>query len=211
MCWFDGVVRWIPGRNLHFTLKFLGDVENRRVPELCSALQRAAESLEHNADETDRGDCSQDAAPGTDDPVAAFELAGLGCFPPRGRARVVWAGVRPKGPGLLRCYNALEAEFAELGFVPETRPFAPHVTLGRVRGFRDVAALRAAVETRDFAGPHQRPGEIVLFESTPTPSGVEYVALARVPIRGPKGTQRCEALPARRDQQGVRSRKSAPQ
>ncbi len=172
-------MRWIPSRNLHLTLKFLGDVENRRVPELCSAVQRAAEALECDPNETNRSDRSHDENIVA---VAAFELAGLGCFPHGGKARVVWAGVRPRGPGVLSCYNALESEFTELGFVPEARRFSPHITLARVRGSGDVAALRTAVETQDFVGPQQRPSELVLFESSPTPSGVEYLALARAPF-----------------------------
>ena len=63
-------VRWIPEGQLHFTLKFLGEIEGGRVEDAKSATAKAVAGC------------------------APFRLAleGLGAFPPRGPARVLWAG-----------------------------------------------------------------------------------------------------------------------
>ena len=63
-------VRWMSAGQMHLTLKFLGDLDERRLPELCHALTGIA---------------------ATHDPFD-MRLAGAGCFPPRGPLRIVWAG-----------------------------------------------------------------------------------------------------------------------
>ncbi len=103
--------RWVPGHQLHFTLKFLGDTAPDRLPQAREALARATAGLR------------------------AFELtlAGLGCFPNPRSPRVLWAGCGD-GAGVLQTLAArVEEAFAEAGFPREARPFAPHLTLGRVR------------------------------------------------------------------------------
>src|SRR4029077_10587614 len=57
-------------------------------------------------------------------------LTGLGRFPERGRARVLWAGVDDPDGGLRAIAAALDASLAE-EIRPETRPFAPHLTVAR--------------------------------------------------------------------------------
>ena len=149
---YDRLVRWPPVQNLHLTLKFLGDVPDADVPGVCEAARRAAER----------------SAP------FSFALEGLGCFPPKGPVRIVWAGVKPDGEGLLRCQKAVEDEMARVGFKPENRPFSPHLTIGRARQGPNTRDLRAAVETTEWSGPGQRSEELVVFESQLRPTGAVY-------------------------------------
>ena len=116
------MVRWPDPANLHLTLKFLGEVPDGDVPGVCEAARRAA----------------------TRSAPFSFALRGLGCFPPKGPARIVWAGVEPQGDGLLECQKAVEDEMAELGFRREGRAYSPHLTIGRVRQGHDTRELRAA-------------------------------------------------------------------
>lgn len=106
----DGI-KWVPEENLHLTLKFLGDVVDRDVPQVCQAIRRASEA------------------------IAPFELefAGTGGFPSADRPRVIWAGVPRGGEELIQLVSVLEKELADLGFKPEPRDYRPHLTLGRVR------------------------------------------------------------------------------
>ena len=153
---FDRLVRWPPAQNLHLTLKFLGEVPDADVPGVCEAARLAA---------------------GRSAPFG-FALEGLGCFPPKGPVRIVWAGVKPDGDGLPRCQRAVEEEMARVGFEPENRPFSPHLTIGRVRQGPNTRDLRAAVETTEWAGPRQRSEELVLFESQLRPTGAVYTRVA---------------------------------
>jgi len=97
---------------IHLTLHFMGQVESNRVSELKAALFRAIESF------------------------AAFELlvSGVGAFPSSRRPRVVWAGI--SGPGraeLVKIHQASAAPLRSAGIELEDRPYAPHLTLSRLR------------------------------------------------------------------------------
>lgn len=159
---FDRLVRWPPAQNLHLTLKFLGEVPDADVSGVCEAARLAAER----------------SAP------FGFALEGLGCFPPKGAARIVWAGVKPDGEGLLQCQKAVEQEMARVGFKPERRPFSPHLTIGRVRQGPNTGELRAAVETTEWVGPRQSSQELVVFESDLRPSGAVYRRVAGCRLGG---------------------------
>ena len=151
------MVRWPDPANLHLTLKFLGEVPDGDVPGVCQAARRATAR----------------SAP------FSFTLRGLGCFPPKGPARIVWAGVEPQGDGLLECQKAVEDEMAGVGFRREGRAYSPHLTIGRVRQGHDTRELRAALETLELQGSLQSPLELVLFESKLTPRGAIYNAVVR--------------------------------
>ena len=60
-------------------------------------------------------------------------LEGLGHFPPRGEPRVLWVGIE-KNPDLKSLKRRIDRALADIGLPPETRKFAPHVTLARIRG-----------------------------------------------------------------------------
>ena len=42
----DDGIKWVPTDNLHLTLKFLGDVENTDVPDICNALSDICDQFE---------------------------------------------------------------------------------------------------------------------------------------------------------------------
>lgn len=155
--------RAIPGPQLHFTLKFLGDVEERRLGAARSAL----------------------AAGAGVDPFQV-DLEGLGVFPPRGPARVVWAGCGAGAGQLTALAARVEAAFVAAGFPPEPRPFSPHLTLARVKdpaaGGRVARAVRG-LPPRRFGTLEAR--DVVLYQSVLSPSGPAYTPLARASLGPP--------------------------
>jgi 2'-5' RNA ligase len=104
-----GSIRWIPAKNIHLTIKFLGDVSVSSQEMLTKALQ--AEASRH--------------------PSFDISVGELGVFPSLRRPHVVWVGVEAP-PELTALQHGVEAEMARLGYAPEERPFSPHLTLGRV-------------------------------------------------------------------------------
>ncbi|MEW5719570.1 MAG: RNA 2',3'-cyclic phosphodiesterase [Chloroflexota bacterium] len=104
-------VRWVAPDNIHITLKFLGDVRAALMPD----LQRAV----------------ADACAG----VAPFglTLGGAGAFPNTRRPNVVWIGARGQIEIAARLAQKIDDACAALGCAREERPFAPHLTLGRVK------------------------------------------------------------------------------
>jgi 2'-5' RNA ligase len=103
-------VRWVDPANLHLTLVFLGELDDARLAAATEAAGAAAS-----------------VKPFT------LEVAGLGSFGPPHAPRVVWAGLRGNLPRLNQLYEALAAALEARGFPRETRPFAPHLTLARLK------------------------------------------------------------------------------
>ncbi|MDI6893228.1 MAG: RNA 2',3'-cyclic phosphodiesterase [Bacillota bacterium] len=150
-------VKWVEEENFHLTLKFLGEVDPARLAELAEALARAAGEMK----------------------PFTFEAAGTGAFPSPGRARVVWVGVGRGAGELGRLAAAVDSQLADLGFAPESRPFSPHLTVGRVRSPRGATDLARALEQASFPAREVAVEEIVLFQSALGRSGPVYTPLGR--------------------------------
>ncbi|MCQ4086692.1 RNA 2',3'-cyclic phosphodiesterase [Saccharibacillus sp. JS10] len=101
--------RWTDPRDVHFTLKFLGSVEEERIAEINAALREAL------ARET----------------PFALELAGAAIFGLPEAPRVLFAEPASGSAGLSRLADATEEALAPLGFAREKRSFRAHLTLAR--------------------------------------------------------------------------------
>jgi len=154
---------WVPAENLHLTLKFLGAVDEAKVPPLISALHRAAASRR----------------------VFDMELAGLGAFPSPGRVRIVWAGVTAGAEALRGLAQVVDDATADLGFPREERAFSAHVTLARVREPRrsdDLADALGLAATRRFGTLTVT--HATLVRSDLSPRGARYTSLEDLPLEG---------------------------
>lgn len=156
-------VRWVAPQNIHLTLRFLGDVDEAMLPRLTAMLEALVE------------------------PLFAFQInsRGVGCFPRGEQPRVIWSGFDEEDAQVLSLLRqALERDLELLGFARDPRPFAAHVTLGRVKS-------RARPDLRDLVAEYQ--GEpwgksdvkdFILYESTLTDRGPRYRVLSRFALGG---------------------------
>ncbi len=155
-------VSWVKGENLHVTMKFLGEVPEPRVKEVCDALGLVGK-------------------------IGAVELAGakVVCLPPRGPVRVIAAGMEGDLERLAEVHRLIEAKCAEAGYPPEGRKFLPHVTFARAKGRLRVrgAEIERWGEGK-FPTPRMVAREFVLMESRSKPQGAEYVRVGRFVIEG---------------------------
>jgi 2'-5' RNA ligase len=159
-------VRWVAPGNLHLTLQFLGAVPEERVDAIEAALTGAAAL----------------ARP------LSLEVTGAGGFPSARRPRVVWLGLAGDVPTLAALVEELGRRLAPLGFPPETRPFSPHLTLGRARDPRGAPGLGGALAARAGAdGFPWRATEVALFESHLSPRGPRYEVIQRAALGGAAG------------------------
>jgi len=157
-------VKWVEPENLHVTLLFLGEVDERELPALCKAVEQAADSL----------------------PAFAITVGGAGCFPNPRRPHVLWAGLAAGAQEVCALHDALEPPLLELGcYRREDRKYTPHVTLGRLRsesapsGF---AAALAKFETWEAGDTTVR--EVHVMSSQLTSQGPSYTVLSRAKLVG---------------------------
>jgi len=154
-----GTVRWVRPDRIHLTLVFLGEVAVESLGALEAAVKQAVAG------------------------VSPFGLgpAGAGRFPPRGRPRVIWIGLDEPGGHLVRLQKAVAEATAPFAEKVEHRAYRPHLTLGRVRGGRDLHRLSAAVAAMaDARGPEFEADEMVIMQSVLSPQGPTYSPLSRV-------------------------------
>jgi RNA 2',3'-cyclic 3'-phosphodiesterase len=152
-------VAWVAPANLHVTLKFLGQVEETRVSALADALRTAL----------------------VDQPPLEVAVRGLGAFPSPTRPRVLWAGLEDVTRGMTALAERVDGCCAHLGFPAETRDFAAHVTLGRVREARRQPAL-ADVLARPADFGRLRVERVSLMRSELSPRGARYSELFAAPL-----------------------------
>ncbi len=100
--------RPVKEEQIHLTLRFIGDVEGSRLKDIHESLTSVA--------------------------IHPFSISvkGVGHFPPRGKPRVIWAGVQP-AEQLIQMRNRIGTQLANCGIEPERRKFMPHITLARLQ------------------------------------------------------------------------------
>jgi 2'-5' RNA ligase len=151
--------RWIPARNMHLTVRFIGHVADDRAPAVLAALAPAL-------------------------PIAPFdiEFGGCGAFPPRGAPRVIWIGLAQGLPSLSAMHDELDRRLAPLGFSAEQRAFSAHLTLARVTSARGAssAIVRAAFRDAIVSPARWRVDRATIFQSHLSPRGPRYEAVGHV-------------------------------
>ncbi|MBI3998491.1 MAG: RNA 2',3'-cyclic phosphodiesterase [Armatimonadetes bacterium] len=154
-------LRWVKPHNVHFTLRFLGEIPAAQVARATVASREAA----------------KDVVP------FAITLAGFGAFPGPNRPQVVWIGLRDGAEPLERLGAHLDAALARQGFAPDPRQFRPHATLGRPRDDRRWGDLvRVLEQYRNLEIGRQEVTRIAVMESRLTPDGPVYTVCEQVPL-----------------------------
>jgi 2'-5' RNA ligase len=154
-------VKWVTPQNVHVTLKFLGNVEEARLPEVFAACERAAVGFK---------------------PIE-LEVRAVGCFPNMNRPRVVWLGMEKGDDAVKELQHKVESELELIGFPREEREFRTHLTIGRVKGGQGISRLcRLLEEERNVFIGSMRAEKISVMKSKTLPSGPIYTELKAIPL-----------------------------
>jgi 2'-5' RNA ligase len=170
-------IRWVAPANYHVTLKFLGWTRDDAIGAVRDAL---------------------------DDVVAgaarlSFRIERLGAFASLDRATVVWAGAAGDGLAALAALaTKIDDATAALGFARETRPYHPHVTLGRLRETRAVRDVVLPLAEQMFG--ETSIDAITLFESETKSSSSLYSELHRIAFKPPKNASERQMAPVELDE-----------
>jgi 2'-5' RNA ligase len=152
-------VKWVEPENLHVTLLFLGEVDDRDLVNVCRVVAEVAGGL----------------------PPFSMAVQGAGSFPNPRRPHTLWVGVGEGTQELVALHDALEPPLLALGcYRREERQYTPHVTLGRVRSDRPGDALPAALAKQaGWRCGEQAVREVLVMGSELTPQGPVYTVMGR--------------------------------
>jgi RNA 2',3'-cyclic 3'-phosphodiesterase len=148
--------RLVPPDNWHITVRFLGDTNAHRKATFGAATAAAVLP-----------------------PSFPIHLAQWGAFPRPGRGRVLWLGVGDRTGGLQRAFEAVEAAARAAGFPAETRPFAPHLTIARLRTPSDLTASVEALPPVSLAMTVEK---LTVFRSVLGAGPPRYVVVRDLPL-----------------------------
>lgn len=156
----DADVKWVKPEIVHLTLKFLGEITDKKCEDVKSALDAIAKSTK------------------------PFELTlkDIGVFPGIEHPRIIWVGLDRGRVEMTELSGRIDESLSKIAFVKEDRPFSPHLTIGRVRSERNKDKLRNKISSASagfqipVVGSHVITS-VVLFQSTLTPQGPIYTKL----------------------------------
>jgi RNA 2',3'-cyclic 3'-phosphodiesterase len=145
-------INWVRKDQMHLTLAFLGDTEEDIIHDLVTGMESVIKA-HHSFNIT---------------------LSGLGVFRNIHDPKVLWIGCESE-----KEFREIKADTDKilelLEFDVDQRPFAPHLTLGRIKSMRHANHLGQLIGVyKDTVFQSENVRKIVLYESRLTPGGPEY-------------------------------------
>ncbi|MFO7766784.1 MAG: RNA 2',3'-cyclic phosphodiesterase [Pelovirga sp.] len=150
----DVTAGWVKPDNLHLTLKFLGDVDDTRLPRLAEKISQIAR--QQNS--------------------FTANLNGFGFFPSSKRPRILYAAIKEPLP-FKQLVQHLDRLLGPSGFAPEQH-FTPHITLARIKSIKNLERLRQQLDDRILRQTFTV-NAITVFSSTLHADGAQYQVLQR--------------------------------
>ena len=154
-------IKWVEKHNIHVTLKFLGETEEERIPDINRVLEEMAADIN----------------------VFSFSLQKLGIFGSAYDPRVVWVGIEPYAD-LASIMKILRDKLSVIGFEPDRQNLVPHLTLGRIKFLKDKKLFQQIIDqNKEISSQEITVDRIILFESILKKEGPVYLALKTFQLR----------------------------
>jgi RNA 2',3'-cyclic 3'-phosphodiesterase len=157
----DADVKWVACENIHLTLKFLGYIEENILSALDKIISDAVSCLR----------------------PFDINIENVGAFPSLKKPRVIFVCVQDKGSNLLKIYEKLDKGIEELGIMRDAKKYVGHITLGRIKSRKNIAALINALNSGvGYFFGQENVNYISLMQSKLTPNGPIYTTLRNFAI-----------------------------
>ena len=154
-------VKWVNPENIHLTLKFLGEIKEEKVVEVCNIVRDVA-SRHRNFE---------------------LDIESVGCFGGRS-ARVLWVGAGEGNDNLLQLQKDLDEQLALAGWPQDTREFTGHLTLCRIRNSKaGIKLAQMAEDYRDFKLGVVLADSVLVYQSQLRPTGPIYIRLGNYKLQ----------------------------
>jgi len=155
-------IKWVKPEAMHLTLKFMGEVDETKMPEIKETFDPAL----------------------SDTSAFNIKLGQIGAFPNLNNLRVLWVGIDPS------CSKALEDMFKKIdkalesaGIPKEDKKFSAHLTLGRVRTGKNRQILKDKILSAQPLPKSCIVKEAIIYKSTLTPDGPVYAVIHKVRLK----------------------------
>lgn len=142
-------VKWVEEENLHITLKFLGNIEEKKIEEIREEVKKFLKDIK----------------------PFEVQLQDFGVFPSKTRARVLWIGMGSGKENVAQLNQRIEESMERIGFKREKREFSPHLTIGRIRNPSPLS-LNISYQSRCF-----KVNKFILYKSELSEKGPKYFPL----------------------------------
>ena len=150
-------IKWVAPENMHITLKFFGDTKEDIINNIRNTFRNIA---------------------GTIKPFE-IKIKGFGFFGNSRFPRVLWFGIEfPDNLDLI--YENIQKELEPLGYQSEDKKFKPHLTIGRIKDFKNKRLLLDLVEKyNNTLILRNQVKEFVLYESILKKEGPVYIPIEK--------------------------------
>jgi len=152
-------VKWVEKDNLHITLKFLGEVQEKDINGSVKAVSSALKGFRE----------------------FEMEFEGTGTFPGGADPRVVWVGAKAGAQKAKDLALIIDAALSKIGFKKEDREFRSHLTIGRVRDRKNLSSLNTELEkmkNENFG--KTMIDKVNIMKSTLSPKGPAYEVIRSI-------------------------------
>jgi len=152
-------VKWVEPQNIHLTIKFLGERDDKKIEKIMQILEETASDKK------------------------AFQacICSIGVFPKVDFPRVIWLGIDKGDSEIKTIAKELEEKIAKIGIPKEERPFSSHITIGRTKSALNrenlVQCLKKTANDFEMERLEFNITRLTLFKSTLGPKGPTYEAL----------------------------------
>jgi 2'-5' RNA ligase len=154
-------IRWVEEHNIHVTLKFFGETDEKKIPDIIRILEEIAGKT----------------------PDFTFSLKNLGIFGSSYDPRVIWVGIEPFEE-LAALMKVARDKMAAIGFEPDRQNLVPHLTLGRIKSVNDKDLFQSILDqNKKISSGEMKAGQIILYESILKKEGPVYAALQTFQLR----------------------------
>jgi RNA 2',3'-cyclic 3'-phosphodiesterase len=145
-------ITWVKPESIHVTLKFLGETEEKRIPDISKVLREVA---------------------GRHQPFTS-ELIDVGIFGSSYNPKVIWFGIEKSEP-LKQLGKDVLVSCETIGWERDRQNFVPHLTIGRIKDVTDKHLFQSVIDMHKKTRMQEvRVNEFHLYESILTREGPIY-------------------------------------
>lgn len=148
-------IKWVEPSITHLTLKFFGETDEKKIPDISLTLENAAAQ----------------SKPFT------LKIANTGIFGSRYDPKVIWFGFE-KNQELDSLAKNIFTELQKHGWHPDRQNFVPHLTIGRIKEIKDKPLFQHIISKFNLVEiQEEKVTEIILYESILRREGPLYINL----------------------------------